>query len=360
MAAGLPGSVIVPLQLEQAEAQAGLLDYACRTSRGAVYLQCTGRAATSPPTTATLDYLTHCLEPSAHGMPRCDVFPLLPFLGWTPDQVAALADAEEVIAAAEHAKECHGLLDELNAARQAAGLPSLSLTLTAGHAEAADGSPPPQQAHDEPAAPQQDGQQGPAAAAAEQQAAEPAGPAGPCSRVIGDWPHPHLQFAKVAVGGTFDRLHAGHRLLLAATALVSRQHIFVGITADKLLASKKNRELLETYEEREAAAVGYMKMINPGATVVAGPLTDPQEPPLCAVDPEFDAIVVSEETIPGAHAINKTRAELGFPPLVIVVIGLIYSRRRAAKLSSTDLRAEDASGPGGSPRGSSPARGRGS
>lgn len=30
-----------------------------------------------------------------------------------------------------------------------------------------------------------------------------------------------------------------------------------------------------------------------------------QEPPLCATDPDFDAIVVSEETVPGAHAINK-------------------------------------------------------
>lgn len=160
-----------------------------------------GPAASSPPTTTTLDYLTHCLEPSAHGMPRCDVFPLLPFLGWTPQRVAALADAEEVIAAAEHAKECHALLDELNASRQAAGLPSLSLTLTAGHVEAADGSPAQQQAlqdgQEHPAAQQQqDGQQGPAAAA-EQQAAEPTGPAGPCSRVIGDWPHPHLQFSKV-------------------------------------------------------------------------------------------------------------------------------------------------------------------
>lgn len=48
--------------------------------------------------------------------------------------------------------------------------------------------------------------------------------------------------------------------------------------------------------------------------------------------------------------LQQVRAELGFPPLVIVVIGLIYSRRRAAKLSSTDLREEDAAGPGGSPR----------
>lgn len=33
-----------------------------------------------------------------------------------------------------------------------------------------------------------------------------------------------------AVGGTFDRLHAGHRLLLAATALVSTQYVFIGFT----------------------------------------------------------------------------------------------------------------------------------
>lgn len=46
--------------------------------------------------------------------------------------------------------------------------------------------------------------------------------------------------------------------------------------ADQLLASKRNKDLLEPYEEREAAAVGYMRMINPGATVVAGPLTDPK------------------------------------------------------------------------------------
>lgn len=44
----------------------------------------------------------------------------------------------------------------------------------------------------------------------------------------------------------------------------------------------------------------------------------------------------------------QVRAELGFPPLVIVVIGLIFSSRSAAKLSSTDLREEDAASVGGS------------
>jgi hypothetical protein len=51
----------------------------------------------------------------------------------------------------------------------------------------------------------------------------------PHSRVVGGWSGP-LQFATVAVGGTFDRLHAGHRLLLAATALVATKTVFSGVT----------------------------------------------------------------------------------------------------------------------------------
>lgn len=36
------GSAIVPVQLERAQEEAALLEYAMRTSRGAVYLHCTG------------------------------------------------------------------------------------------------------------------------------------------------------------------------------------------------------------------------------------------------------------------------------------------------------------------------------
>ena len=41
-------------------------------------------------------------------------------------------------------------------------------------------------------------------------------------------------YLKVAVGGTFDRLHAGHRLLLAATALVASHGVFIGLTGEQL------------------------------------------------------------------------------------------------------------------------------
>lgn len=39
-----------------------------------------------------------------------------------------------------------------------------------------------------------------------------------------------LSFKRVAVGGTFDRLHAGHRLLLAVAAMVSEEDLNIGVT----------------------------------------------------------------------------------------------------------------------------------
>lgn len=42
-----------------------------------------------------------------------------------------------------------------------------------------------------------------------------------------------LSFKKVAVGGTFDRLHSGHELLLAATALVATEKVYIGVTGER-------------------------------------------------------------------------------------------------------------------------------
>ena len=69
----------------------------------------------------------------------------------------------------------------------------------------------------------------------------------------------------MAVGGTFDRLHAGHRLLLAASALAAERRLFVGITGDKLLSSKRHAELLQPFEERAAAAVAFARRVRPAA-----------------------------------------------------------------------------------------------
>ncbi|KAG2443295.1 hypothetical protein HYH02_009365 [Chlamydomonas schloesseri] len=166
-----------------------------------------------------------------------------------------------------------------------------------------------------------------------------------------------LRFSRVAVGGTFDRLHAGHELLLAATALVAERFVFVGVTADALLANKSHRELLQTYDARAGAALSYLTSVRPGLQVEAGPLSDPKAPTLAELDPAMEALVVSVETLPGAIAINKGRAARGFAPLTVITVPVIGVRPSGGgsgggagaagggvgeKLSSSGLRAAEA------------------
>ncbi|KAF5829180.1 hypothetical protein DUNSADRAFT_16444 [Dunaliella salina] len=94
-------------------------------------------------------------------------------------------------------------------------------------------------------------------------------------------PNLPLCFQRIALGGTFDRMHCGHRLLLATAALVAQETAYVGITAEQLLANKNHAEMLESYDARRDAAVAFMQAVRPGLKVVAGALVDPQAPRLC-------------------------------------------------------------------------------
>ena len=149
-------------------------------------------------------------------------------------------------------------------------------------------------------------------------------------------------YAAVAVGGTFDRLHAGHRLLLAAAALAVAEGgtLYLGVSADGLLEGKKHRELIQGYAERAAAAEAFVRDVNPSARVAAGPLEDPAEPPLAATMREMGALVVSQETVGGAEWIQGVRRDRGLKPLEVLVVGLVGQGHAAGgdKISSTALR----------------------
>lgn len=44
----------------------------------------------------------------------------------------------------------------------------------------------------------------------------------------------------VAVGGTFDRLHNGHKILLSQAALRATKHVTVGVTDVNMIKCKKS------------------------------------------------------------------------------------------------------------------------
>jgi len=142
-------------------------------------------------------------------------------------------------------------------------------------------------------------------------------------------------FRRVIVAGTFDRLHAGHRALLRLAAQVGRE-IVVGLADGPLLRSKKLRELIEPFEARKAALEEFLSSLGVKYEVVR--ITDPIGP--AGDDPHVEALVVSEETYPGAIAVNEVRRERGLNPLVVVVAPLIPARD-GGRLSSTRIRSRE-------------------
>ena len=95
----------------------------------------------------------------------------------------------------------------------------------------------------------------------------------------------------VAVAGTFDRLHAGHRVMLGAAATSSKRKVLLAVATPALHGKKKYAELIQPLGERMAAAKTALAELNPGLEVEVVPLSDPMGP--AATSAEMDAIVLS-------------------------------------------------------------------
>lgn len=144
-------------------------------------------------------------------------------------------------------------------------------------------------------------------------------------------------FGNVAVAGTFNYLHSGHKLLLSAAALLSNQ-IFVGISSDALLKKKNNAELIEPFEIRKAIVNQFMERFKKDAKfdywLVESSETGSDKKNL-------EALVVTKETEPGLGRFADKRKELGLAPVEAVILDVVESQDKEAnaKISSSSTRA---------------------
>ncbi|XP_050350593.1 bifunctional coenzyme A synthase isoform X2 [Nymphalis io] len=145
----------------------------------------------------------------------------------------------------------------------------------------------------------------------------------------------------VALGGTFDKLHNGHKILLSQAALRATKHVTVGITDVNMIQSKILWELIQPVEQRIKAVLDFLTDINPDLEYNVLPIQDLYGP--TKHDPRLQLIVVSEETIRGAVKINEKRNENGLNKLDIYTIGLAedtnkQSTEEEKKVSSSNQR----------------------
>jgi pantetheine-phosphate adenylyltransferase len=113
---------------------------------------------------------------------------------------------------------------------------------------------------------------------------------------------------KVMVGGTFDPLHDGHKVLLDRSFEIAgpQGHVVIGLTTDHF-ASRKTHPI-RLFEIRKSELENYIMSRNFSTPFIVEPLQDRFG---SALDAVFDAIIVSEETLPVAVEINKLRREKG-------------------------------------------------
>ena len=122
----------------------------------------------------------------------------------------------------------------------------------------------------------------------------------------------------VALGGTFDPVHDGHRALFRRAFELG--DVTVGLTTDDLAPKTRLRDRpIRPYDARRSDLEDELSDLAEeyDREYEVRPL---REPTGIAIEPEFEALVVSPETKPTAKRINEIRTEDGHDPLAIEVV----------------------------------------
>ncbi|MGM0398544.1 MAG: phosphopantetheine adenylyltransferase [Halobacteriota archaeon] len=122
----------------------------------------------------------------------------------------------------------------------------------------------------------------------------------------------------VALGGTFDPIHDGHRKLFERAFELG--DVTVGLTSDELAPETRHEErYVRPYEERYDDLVSELEPLAEqyDRDFEVRTLTEPTG---IATEAQYDALVVSPETRPGGERINEIRDERGYDPLDLEVV----------------------------------------
>ena len=142
------------------------------------------------------------------------------------------------------------------------------------------------------------------------------------------------KFRKVAVGGTFDELHRGHRVLLMKAFEIG-ERVAIGLCSDEFAEKLGKPHVTAPYEERLKELEAFLNDLDVSGRMEIIPLNDPFGTTLSGSC--IEALVVSEETKPVALKINEKRREAGLQQLEIVTVVMVTSEN-CTPISTTRIR----------------------
>jgi len=142
------------------------------------------------------------------------------------------------------------------------------------------------------------------------------------------------EFGKVAVGGTFDELHRGHKVLLVKAFEIG-ECVLIGLCSDQFVRKLGKPHTTASYHDRLRELKTFLSNLGVKERAEVISLKDSYGPTI--TDKCIDAVVVSEETKTTSDRINEHRSKRGLKPLKIVVISMVPSED-CSPISTTRIR----------------------
>jgi len=147
-------------------------------------------------------------------------------------------------------------------------------------------------------------------------------------------PQSARKYKLVALGGTFDVLHAGHRHLLSE-AFKLGDMVLIGVTSDRLVETLHKKHQLRPFSMRVRDLDRFLKTRHWSARARVTSLHEPYGP--AAKRKKLRALIVSKGTLASGRRLNQLRRQNGLQPLDLIVVDLLNAAD-GKPISTTRIR----------------------
>lgn len=142
------------------------------------------------------------------------------------------------------------------------------------------------------------------------------------------------KYKSLALGGTFDHFHTGHRDFISFAANLADQ-IIIGVTDEKMILGKRLSDQIQPLFQRKQAVSQFCAENKIKATIIT--IHDPYGPTI--EDTRIQAIACTTDTVIGAEKINEIRTSMHLRELPIHIHNLVLDQEKHGPISSYRIRA---------------------